>query len=146
MLSARYPAHRRGLTLIEVVVTISIIGMVAAVALPAMMDFSMTVDAGPLEPMRALLLDARREAMNGATVEAVVVPSSGRYVVVTRRSDAPPELREGVLQLPGARVSSAEDRFRVVFRPNGLGVGDELSADGVELRVDAATGRITVER
>jgi prepilin-type N-terminal cleavage/methylation domain-containing protein len=135
-----------GLTLIEVVVTVSIIGLVAAVALPAMLDLSLGVDAGSLEPVRSILLQARRDATNGVTVEVTMVPTSGRYRVVTRRPGEDASVREGVVPLSGARGRRPDDRFRVVFRPVGIGVGDTLVAEGVRLRVTAATDEVIIER
>jgi hypothetical protein len=48
--------------------------------------------------------------------------------------------------IPGVRVRGPDDRFRVVFRPVGVGVGDTLVAGGVTLRVAAASGEVIVER
>lgn len=126
-------------------VTITVIGLVAAVAVPAMLDFSPGPDAGALEPLRTLLIEAKREALaTGRPVEVVVVPASGRYDVIADPSSG---IRaSGVLPLRGVRVRRPSDRFRVVFSPVGIGVGDTLAAGGVVLRVEMATGDIVAER
>lgn len=135
----------RGFTLIETVVTITVIAIIAAVAVPAMIDISPGQDAGPLEPLRALLIEAKREALaTGRPVEVVVVPGSGRYEVIGATSA---KLRSsGVLPLHGIRSRNPSDRFRVVFNPVGVGVGDTLAAAGVVLRVRTGVGEIVVDR
>lgn len=135
-----------GFTLIELVVTLTVIALVAAVAMPAMIDLTASEDAGALEPLRALLVDARRTAeVAGVTVEISLVPTSGRYRLERRALSGPAEVEEGVLPLRAVRTTP-DDRFRVVFRPVGIGVGDTLRADGAVLVVDGATGRVTVLR
>jgi hypothetical protein len=127
-------------------VTVTIIGIIAAVALPAMLDLSPRTDAGPLEPVRTLLLEAKHDATSSSRrVEVIVIPASGRYrVIMAASTDL--VIREGVLPLRDVRTRSPEDRFRVVFDPVGIGVGDSLAATGVLLRVDWRTGAIEVER
>lgn len=135
---------RSGLTLIEVAVTITIMGIIVAVALPAMRDLSAGADAGPLEPLRALLVATSQDAAaTGSAVELWMVPASGRYRIVRHEAGAEPE--DGILALQGVRARGPADRFRVVFNPVGLGVGDTLAAGGVVLRVDAV-GAVIVER
>jgi prepilin-type N-terminal cleavage/methylation domain-containing protein len=135
-----------GFTLIELVVTMTIISIAAAVALPAMLDLSPGADAGALEPVRALLLEARLEAAAaGGPVEVVIVPTSGRYQIVAHGASGV-VTRSGVVPLRGARTRASADRFRVVFNPVGLGVGDTLAAEGVVLRVAFGTGDVIIER
>lgn len=135
-----------GLTLIEVVVTITVIALIAAVVVPAFADFATAPDAGALEPLRGLLVSARQEAsLTGQPVEVVVVPTSGRYHVRELHSPEVP-IRSGTVRISGARVSGPADRFRVVFNPIGLGVGDTIVAEDVRLLVDVRSGKVTLDR
>jgi prepilin-type N-terminal cleavage/methylation domain-containing protein len=136
----------RGFTLIEIVVSLTIIGVVTAVALPTMLDLAVAPDAGPLESVREILVAARRSSTrDGGDVEVIVAPLSGRYQIIERHSGRDLVSRTGVVSIQDARVLGEQDRFDVVFRSAGFGVGDTLAAGGAVLRVDAATGRISVD-
>jgi hypothetical protein len=111
-----------------------------------MLDLSPGAGAGALEPVRALLLEARLEAAAaGRPVEVVIVPTSGRYRIVAHQASGV-VTRSGVVPLRGVRTRASADRFRVVFNPVGLGVGDTLAAEGVVLRVAFGTGDVVIER
>ena len=141
-------ARPGGFTLVELVVALTIIALIVAVALPAMMDLGSAGDPEELGALRTLLLDARQESeRTGSTVDFVLVPHSGRYRVERRRSGGSDlQVVEGSIALSNVRTTDPADRFRVSFRPVGMGVGDSIIAGEEILIVDATTGRIAVER
>jgi type IV fimbrial biogenesis protein FimT len=139
----------RGLTLIELVVVLAIVGVSAAVALPA---FGRLLDdePSPAAPVVELLERARRTAMERAVrVTVTVIPASGRYWVWADGDDARAPLADGVLALPaGARLAASGLRARVRFDPGGHAAGDTVvvwSATGAELvSADRWTGEVRV--
>ena len=137
--------RRSGFTLIELVVTLAVIGTMVAFAAPALLSFGSGEEATELEPLRGLLLDARHRAQrNASDVSVTVVPESGKYLVEERRAGDEPVIEEGALRLQNVRVRSPADRFHVVFRAVGMGVGDTLAAGGRVLQVDPVLGEVVI--
>lgn len=137
----------RGFTLIEVIVTLAVISILLAFAAPALLNLLPSGEDSPVEALRALLVTAkRRSERNASEVEVIFAPGSGRYRLEERRGGDAPLVEEGTLSLPEARSHGAADRFHVLFRPSGIGLGDTLAAGGHVLRVDAVTGAVEVRR
>ena len=138
--------RRSGFTLIELVVTLAVIGTMVAFAAPALLSFGSGEEATELEPLRGLLLDARHRAQrNASDVSVTVVPESGKYLVEERRAGDEPVIEEGALRLQNVRSRGPpSDRFHVVFRAVGMGVGDTLAAGGRVLQVDPVLGEVVI--
>lgn len=135
-----------GFTLVELVVTLAVIGVMAAFAVPALVSLGPGEEATELEPLRVLLLDARhRSERHASDVTVTVVPETGRYRVDERSAAGGPFVQEGSLRLSRVRARGPADRFRVVFRAVGMGVGDTLAAGGRVLRVDPALGAVVIQ-
>lgn len=140
-------SRRGGFTLVEIAVTIAIIGIIATLAMPALLDVTVAVDAGPLEPARVLLVQAKKTAeRNGSEVEVAIAPTSGRYRITQRWLDGTAESRDGVLRIQGGLSTRADDRFRAVFRGVGVGRGDSLVTRDVVVVVNGLTGDVEVRR
>jgi prepilin-type N-terminal cleavage/methylation domain-containing protein len=136
-----------GLTLIEVVVTLAVIAIVVAFAAPALPSLLPSQESSAVEPLRALLVAAkRRSERNASEVEVILAPMSGRYRLEERRPGDSTRVEEGVLPVANVRTRDPAGRFRVVFRPSGIGTGDTLAAGDRVLRVDPVTGAIEVVR
>lgn len=140
------PGRPPGFTLVEVVVTLAVIGIMVAFAVPALMNLGPVEEAPGLEPLRTLLLDARhRSERNASDVTVTVVPETGRYRVEERRPGGEPVVEEGSLALSQVRSRGPADRFHVVFRAVGMGVGDTLAVGGRVLRVDPVLGAVVIQ-
>ena len=144
-LSSQAMMKRSGFTLIEVVVTLAVIAVMVAFAAPALMNLGPGEEATELEPLRVLLVDARhRSERNASDVTVTVVPETGAYRVEERSAGGETVVEEGSLRLSQVRSRGPADRFRVVFRAVGMGVGDTLAAADRVLRVDPVLGDVVI--
>lgn len=112
---------RRGMTVIELVVVIAMIGIMAGVAAPSLASFDQRFTDRPDSALvDDLLRFGRKLAVErGAPVELTLDPESGRYWI------DPPDSSD-VLPLPeSVTLVSRAGRIHVQFDPNG-----EISADG----------------
>lgn len=141
---------RRGLTLVEVIVSMALIGIVAAVTVPAFAGLAGTDrDAATAEPVARLLRSARMTALREARVTTVVIePVSGRYTIAVA-GEGMPRRTEGLLALgDGARILVAGPRARFAFEPSGPARSEPIAVRGpggdVAVRVDPWTGDVLV--
>jgi prepilin-type N-terminal cleavage/methylation domain-containing protein len=139
----------RGLTLVEVVVVLAIVGLSAAVALPALGGL-VDADPSPAAPLARLLDRSRRTAMERSVpVTVMLLPATARYWVWSDGAQARAALADGVLPLAGGvRLAAPRPRVRIRFDPMGRATGDSVavwSAGGAELvTVDPWTGAVRV--
>jgi prepilin-type N-terminal cleavage/methylation domain-containing protein len=139
----------RGLTLVEVVVVLAIVGISAAVALPALGGL-VAADPSPAAPLARLLDRSRRTAMERALpVTVTLLPATGRYWVWADSAETRAGLADGTLALgPGVRLAARDRRVRIRFDPAGRADGDSVavwSAEGADLvTVDPWTGVVHV--
>lgn len=136
---------RRAFTLIEIVVTLAIIALMAAVAAPALMNLATPDASDGLAPLRTLLMSAkRRSELDASDVEVYVVPATGRYRVEERLAGKEPVIDEGTIALKNARARGPADRFHILFRATGIGIGDTLAVGQQVLRVDPVLGTVEI--
>jgi prepilin-type N-terminal cleavage/methylation domain-containing protein len=147
-------AARRGFTLVELLVALVIIGMIAAVAVPALSARGGA--AATAKQLVSLYGVAREVAISrGASAEAVLDLSSGALVIATvGRPGRPADtVRRAALALsPSVRLASSAARLgpaRVTFDPLGRARGDDVViADGKgrhRVVTDPWTGAARVE-
>jgi prepilin-type N-terminal cleavage/methylation domain-containing protein len=149
------PGHRAGLTLVELMVVLLLLGVMAAAVAPAIARQDRT-GAGPaLKVMEAVLAGAREHAVARAiTVTAEIELASGAYVVVATPQAADPAdtLATGLLPLGDAAIFDGPpgERATFVFDPLGRARGPDLVVreygDRHELRIDPWTGKTRLVR
>jgi prepilin-type N-terminal cleavage/methylation domain-containing protein len=142
--------NRRGFTLIEVVVVLLILGVVFAVAAPALTRVATIPVGGSAAPLVRLLASARRTATErGERVRVILDPPGERYWMEIDSAGAYRMLSTDTLRLlPGTRLASPLPRPCFVFTPGGEGEGDPLSVEGLRplsVTVDRWTGEAHVQ-
>jgi prepilin-type N-terminal cleavage/methylation domain-containing protein len=140
----------RGLTLIEMVVTLAILATAAAVVAPALARRA-TVEETPADAMVALLNDVRRTAMEQSSAATLLLdPATGRYQADLTAVNGARTLATGTVDLGGGTLQARGPRVRVVFRPDGSATEERLTLVTPEHRitvtVDPWTGAVRATR
>src|SRR6266566_2160626 len=121
----RIPHSARGFTLAEIVVVLALLGIMAAVAVPAFTRLDPEDDAtrGAADVVR-VLHRARRSALERAVPATVVVdPTDGHYWVSL--GDSTGDTDSGAFAFAaGVTLLGPVPRARFVFQPNGTVAGD----------------------
>jgi type II secretion system protein H len=142
--------RRIGFTLVEIVVVLSILALVTAVALPSLMRAGADEDARSAQDVARLLRFARAAALEGATpVTATLLVTTGAYLIQAETDSVATVLAQGVLTLPpGVHLASSHPGARFGFGPLGVADPDSISVVGGEgsatVLVDRWTGEISV--
>lgn len=136
---------QRGYTLTELLVVLTILGVMAAAAVPAL---GVWVDYEPTAAERVAVLfrDSRSSALRMARpVRLILDDATGRWLLM--RPDS--VLAEGTLDLGRAVLFAGHSPVVVAFRPTGGAVGGTVSIrqgdDVTVVRVDPWTGEVSVE-
>jgi prepilin-type N-terminal cleavage/methylation domain-containing protein len=140
-----------GFTLLEVVTVVLVLGIAAAVAVPALRPADERSAAAAAEALRAVYADARAvSARRGEPVTVVLETATDSFAVFAEPADGPRRvLRAGRLPLPedGSISGGRNGRAQARFTPLGRARADRVTlADGGDrhvVRVDAWTGDAT---
>jgi len=136
----------RVFSLIELVVVLSLLGLITADSIPVLGGLMPGRGPEELEAAYGFLMEAEKRSRRGASeVEVILSVEAGRYLLKERASGSPMVVEEGTLNLLGLRAAGGDGRFRAVFNPVGLGVGDTLQAGANRLIVDGMDGSVRIE-
>jgi type II secretory pathway pseudopilin PulG len=132
---------RTGTTLIEIGVTISILGLMARLTFPRFASYRdrVAVDAATASTL-SLLATARHAALRRATLTAVRLDTAGAIVWVVAGIDTIE--RRPLREVHGVSFSTTRDS--IAFAPSGLGFG--AANTQIILRRGAAADTIAVSR
>jgi prepilin-type N-terminal cleavage/methylation domain-containing protein len=142
--------QRTGFTLVEIVVVLSILALVTAMALPSLMRAGPDEDARAAQDVARLLRAARAAALEAATpVTATLLVATGAYLVQAETDSVATVLAQGILALPsGVHLASSHPSARFGFGPLGVAHPDSIAVVGSEgstmVLVDRWTGDISV--
>ncbi len=126
------PLARRGFTLWEIGLTLILVGVVTAVALPAFTRLGADEPNRPVDVVLRVLRDARRLAIDrGITVSVFLDPASRRYRVDTVAVNAAGTIVDSTLELePGTTLVADSTRLRFTFFPDGAAMADSVIIRG----------------
>lgn len=133
----------RGFTLIEIVVVISLLGVVAAVSVPAMLSGMRRSRVEELSSsMMQLVQTTRSAAANRATAATLTIDTErDRYWIETDSGNGTVVIQSGVIE-PKRALSGNEQRRRLSVRFSADGIA---SADSLRLRVDGNAATISID-
>jgi general secretion pathway protein H len=144
------PRAKPGFTMIELLVAITIVGMLMVVAVPASMRFYQSIQyRQAVRDVVTLLSSARFAAVNtGRAQDVVINPRTNELRLNERRTQLPPEFN---LVVTSASELNGQDEGIIRFYPEGGSSGGGLDiersgADGVRISVDWLVGRVSHER
>jgi prepilin-type N-terminal cleavage/methylation domain-containing protein len=134
---------RRGVTLIELVVVMALIGLLAGVAAPAFLSSTTAQSSTAGQRVTALIASARARAVEQGTVVTMTIdPATNRFWV-----DHPDT--SGVIELPEGSLLHGDARVHFRFEPSGQVAADLLVVDerGTlrPIRFDRWTGEVTTD-
>jgi prepilin-type N-terminal cleavage/methylation domain-containing protein len=120
---------RRGFTLWELVLVLTLLGVMAGVTLPAFTGLGMAQETQPADAVLHLLRDARRLAIaRGSEVSVLLDPASRRYRVdTTGLTGGRGTLVDTTLVLASGTTLAADSaRVRFRFLATGAAIADTL--------------------
>ena len=126
-----HPASRtrRGFTLWELVIVLTLLSIVTGLALPAFTSLGLSHDAQPADQVIRLLRDARRLAIaRGGTVSLMLDPATRHYRLDSiGAAGGRGTVVDTTLDLPeGTTLSADSARARYLFFASGAAVADTL--------------------
>ena len=142
-------ARRRGVTLMELVVVLAIIGIVLGVAGPAFIVRGESVSDDAAAPVVRLLARARRTAIESARTTIVTIdPSTARAWVRTDGREPNVDTSFTLALARDTGIEAAVPRPRFVFDARGGAFGDALTlvspAGRAAISLDRASGDVHV--
>ena len=144
------PRTKAGFTMIELLVAITIVGMLMAVAVPASMRFYQSIQyRQAVRDVITVLSSARYAAVNtGRAQDVVINPKTNELRFNEQRTQLPEGLN---LVVTSAQEVNRQEEGVIRFYPEGGSSGggvdiERPGADGVRVSVDWLVGRVMQER
>jgi general secretion pathway protein H len=144
------PARARGVTLLELLVVLAIMGLVAALAVPVLGPGVSTSDLkAAARQLAAGMRLARSEAMASRRETFVTIDVEGRRFLVGTDTRAHPLPKDVEIQLFTAQKDLVSDKVGAIrFYPDGGSNGGRVTVGAgerkLEVDVDWLTGRVAI--
>lgn len=122
---------RRGFTLVELLVAITVVTLASAIAVPAVLDSAEKPMDVASNAIVRMLQDARAQsAASGTVVSVAIDPAGKRYWVLNDRTV--PDTTDTLSIPPSITIATSSPRLRFRFNTTGISTGDTIRLNGAD--------------